>query len=55
MDRRIINILAGVLFAVSGIFTLLDGVYNMRASNLLIGISFIVVGALYLIKRKQKQ
>lgn len=55
MDNRIMRILIGIMFAVSGVVTVLDGIYNMRTSNLIIGIAFVVVGSLYFIKKKEKQ
>lgn len=50
MNARIMNILTGTMFALTGIVTLLEGVFNARSSNILIGICFAVVGGLYFIK-----
>ncbi|MBD5492935.1 MAG: hypothetical protein HDR12_00755 [Lachnospiraceae bacterium] len=53
MNTRVMHILTGALFALAGILTLIEGVCNMRASNIFIGISFVVVGALYFIRKKK--
>lgn len=50
MRSKVINIIIGILFSASGLVTLLDGIFHMRASNLCIGIGFIIVGLLYFIK-----
>ena len=55
MNTRIMHILTGALFALAGILTLIEGVFNTRASNIFIGIGFVVVGALYIIRRKEIQ
>ena len=56
MNSRVINIIIGVLFWISGLITLLEGIFHMRASNLCIGISFLIVGFLYFMrKRNNKQ
>ena len=55
MNIRIMHILIGIFFAVAGVVTLLDGFYNSRPSNLLIGVCYMVVGGLYLIRKKEKQ
>ena len=55
MNTRVMHILTGVLFALAGILTLIEGVFNMRASNVFIGIGFVVVGALYFIRKKEIQ
>lgn len=55
MNTRVMHILTGALFALAGILTLIEGVCNMRASNIFIGIGFVVVGALYVIRRKEIQ
>lgn len=56
MNSRVINIIVGVLFWISGLITLLEGFFHMRASNLCIGIGFLIVGLLYFMrKRNNKQ
>ena len=55
MNTRMIQILIGILFAMAGIVTVLDGFYNMRASNLFIGMAFIVGGCLYFARKREKQ
>lgn len=55
MNTRVMHILTGTLFALAGILTLIEGVFNMRASNIFIGIGFVVVGCLYFIRRKKLQ
>lgn len=52
MSSRVIYIIIGVLFWVSALVTLLDGILHTRASNLCIGIGFAIVGFLYF-KRKE--
>lgn len=49
MHSRVTNIIIGVLFCLAGLVTLLEGICHMRASNLCIGIGFIIVGSLYFI------
>ena len=55
MSTRTINILVGILFSLSGCFTLLDGIYNTRPSNLFIGVCFVVVGCLYFVRKRERQ
>lgn len=55
MNTRTIHIIIGILYALTGGISLLDGIYHMRASNLLIGICFVTVGCLYLKRRKEMQ
>lgn len=50
MNSRVINIIVGILFWVSGLITLLEGIFHMRASNLCIGIGFLIVGLLYFLR-----
>lgn len=51
MSSRVINIIIGILFWISGLITLLEGILHMRASNLCIGIGFVIVGLLYLMRK----
>ncbi|MCM1048145.1 MAG: hypothetical protein NC433_06960 [Clostridiales bacterium] len=53
MNIKTMNILAGVLFALAGVVTLLEGIFNTRASNICIGIALVIVGALYFVQRKK--
>lgn len=51
MRSRVINIIIGVLFLISGLVTLLEGICHMRTSNLCIGIGFTIVGVLYFMRK----
>ncbi|MCH5249900.1 MAG: hypothetical protein J1E98_08200 [Lachnospiraceae bacterium] len=55
MNIRIMHILIGIFFLLAGVVTVLDGFYNMRVSNLFIGVAFIVVGCLYFARKREKQ
>ena len=51
MSSRVINIIIGILFWISGLITLLEGIFHMRVSNLCIGIGFVIVGLLYFMRK----
>ena len=53
MKTRTIHILTGIFFTFAGAVSVLDGIYHTRVSNIFIGISFAIIGFLYL-KRKEK-
>ena len=55
MSNRVINIVIGVLFLMAGLVTLLDGIFNMRVSNLCIGIGFTVVSLLYFMRKEDNK
>lgn len=55
MNTRTIHVIIGILYALTGCITLLDGICHMRASNLFIGIGFVTVGCLYLKRKKKMQ
>ena len=52
MSNRVINIIIGILFWISGLITLLEGIFHMRVSNLCIGIGFVIVGLLYFMRKE---
>ncbi len=51
MSSIFINIIIGILFLISGLITLLEGIFHMRASSLCIGIGFVIVGLLYFMRK----
>ena len=55
MSNRVINIIIGILFWISGLITLLEGIFHMRVSNLCIGIGFVIVGLLYFMRKENNK
>lgn len=55
MSSRVINIIIGILFWISGLITLLEGIFHTRVSNLCIGIGFVIVGLLYFMRKENNK
>ena len=55
MEKKTINIIAGVLFILAGWVTLIDGIYSTKISNICIGICFVLIGCLYFMKKKKEE